>query len=140
MKKNIKIRSADKWFSLCIRQRANWKCQRCGKYYPDGKRMALHCSHFHGRAKYGTRFDPLNCEALCYGCHMYLTAHPHIHNAEKIQRIGGGNFDRLLIRANSTNLGRLAKRSERDISKHYKKQYEKMVETGSNEFEEFKLT
>src|SRR5690349_13419351 len=66
----------DYWFSLCVRQRANWHCECCGNYYEPwiGKNgepanPGLHCSHYIGRANYATRFEPLNVFAHCYGCH-----------------------------------------------------------------------
>lgn len=127
----IKRRAADKHFSNCVRCRANWACERCGKYYPEGMRMALHCSHFFGRGKWSTRFDPKNCEALCYGCHMYVTAHPEEHRQEKISRIGQEEFDKLSIKAYSSILGKKARKSERQISKHYLAEF-KLLERKRN--------
>ena len=141
----VKLKQADIWFSKCIRERSNWTCERCGKYYPTKETRGLECSHFHSRAKWGVRFDPINCEALCTGCHMYLGGNPYIHNEERLIRNGQEALDRLLIRANSQNLGRLAKRAESDIAKHYKQQFSIMQskriegEIGRIEFEEFKL-
>lgn len=103
--------------------------------------MALHCSHFHGRAKWGTRFDPFNCEALCYGCHSYLGGQPDIHQQEKITRVGQDEYNRLLIRANSPKFGRDAKRQEGFIKDHYRKQHKIMEQkrkeghTGRLDFE-----
>jgi hypothetical protein len=31
--------------------------------------QGLHNSHYWGRARESTRFEPDNCIALCYGCH-----------------------------------------------------------------------
>ena len=75
---NIKIDKADKAFSTYIRTRDNWTCQRCMKRY-DPPTSALHCSHFMGRGKEATRFDELNADAICYGCHRYFTAQPAEH-------------------------------------------------------------
>ena len=58
----------DAIFSLFIRTRDNWTCQRCGKKYTPPTR-ALQCSHFWKRGDMGTRFSEDNCVALCYGCH-----------------------------------------------------------------------
>lgn len=90
--------------------------------------MALHCSHFHGRGKWGTRFDPLNCEALCYGCHMYLTSQPEIHRTEKLARIGEESFNKIMIRSYSTVYGRSARRAEKEISDHYRKEHKRILE------------
>lgn len=64
----IKRTPADDAFSKCIRERANWICERCGKKHEKSS-QGLHCSHHHSRGKWGIRFEPINAEALCYGCH-----------------------------------------------------------------------
>lgn len=61
--------------------------------------MALHCSHYWGRGNRGTRFDPDNAAALCYGCHRYFTANPQAHGEWFIKRLGDKKFDALGIRA-----------------------------------------
>ncbi len=66
--RKIKITQLDSLFSKKIRQRDNWTCVRCGVSYAPPT-SALHCSHFWGRALKSTRYDPRNCDALCYGCH-----------------------------------------------------------------------
>jgi len=53
----IKIRKADSLFSNYIRRRADWKCEACGKDYLTNK-QGLHCSHYWGRGRENTRFDP----------------------------------------------------------------------------------
>ena len=40
----IKITPADTAFSKCVKERADWKCERCGTQYQEGDR-GLHCSH-----------------------------------------------------------------------------------------------
>jgi len=96
--RSVKIDSADKYFSLYIRYRDNWTCQRCGtKYEPVTN--ALHNSHFWGRARESTRFDPLNASAHCHGCHSFFTANPELHRQWKLNRIGQAEYDRLMIRA-----------------------------------------
>lgn len=125
MTRTIKISPADKWFSLYIRARDGWTCQRCYTYYPDGKRQGLHCSHFHGRAKYATRYDEQNCEALCYGCHSYLTMHPAEHEARKRRLLLSADYDRLLIRAQDTKRGRENKRNLAQIAAYYRERVSK---------------
>ena len=56
------VRSADSRFSKFIINRDK-KCLRCGST------QMLTCSHFHGRANYATRFEPLNCVTFCISCH-----------------------------------------------------------------------
>lgn len=124
----IKIKAADKWFSLCIRERANWACERCGTKCPDDRRMGLHCSHYHGRGKWSTRFDPDNCRALCYGCHSYVGGNPTIHRREMIEHIGAGLYNLLLEKSNDNRLGRIAKRAEKEIAAHYRAEHKRMLE------------
>lgn len=96
----VKIDAADKAFSLWIRTRDHWTCQRCGtKYTPPT--MALHCSHFMGRGKEGTRFEPLNADALCYGCHQYFTSHPAEHYIWQVERKGQKVIDQLILQSNT---------------------------------------
>ena len=95
----VKIRASDRLFSLYIRTRDNWTCQRCGAYHAPPTK-ALHCSHFKGRVKESTRFDPENCDALCYGCHQHFTSYPDEHYAWQVKRKGQAAVDALVLRAN----------------------------------------
>lgn len=99
----MKIYPADRIFSEYIRLRDNWTCKRCLKKYDPNitsHRRALHCSHFKGRGKWGTRFEPLNCDALCYGCHRYFTAQPDEHQKWQIEQKGQDIVDKLTLQAN----------------------------------------
>ena len=119
----------DKVFSDAVRTRDKWTCQRCSKFYPEGRRQGLHCSHFYGRAKYSTRFDFDNAEALCYGCHQYLGSHPEEHRKHKMIKIGKSTFQKLTLRSNN-------RASKKDLLSnwHYKylkdklRKYEKEVD------------
>jgi len=96
----VKIDAADRYMSLFVRWRDDWKCQRCGRQYQPGD-SGLQNSHFHGRGKEATRFDPQNCTALCTGCHMHFTAQPAEHHAWQLARMGKKQYDALMVRANS---------------------------------------
>ena len=65
----IKLHPADSLFSNLIRERDGWRCQRCGGQHTPPTR-GLHCSHYFGRGNKTTRFDPRNCVALCFACHL----------------------------------------------------------------------
>jgi len=95
----VKIDVADKRFSLYIRTRDNWTCQRCGTTYAPPTN-ALHCSHFQGRSKENTRYEPLNADALCYGCHQYFTSHPAEHYAWQVERKGQETVDKITLMSN----------------------------------------
>lgn len=96
----VKIDAADRAFSQYIRTRDKWTCQRCNTYYKPPT-MALHCSHFQGRGKEATRFDPSNADALCYGCHQYFTSHPAEHYNWQVERKGQAVIDELVMRSNT---------------------------------------
>ncbi len=66
----------DDLFSKLVRERANWCCEKCGKYHPEGTRRSLHCSHFFSRRKRSTRWDPRNAAAHCFKCHQELGENP----------------------------------------------------------------
>lgn len=120
----IKRTPADVAFSLCVRERAGWKCQRCGGEHFKGG-VGLHCSHHHRRGQWAVRFDPLNAEALCYGCHSYI----------------GGTRDRmdevlteaeqalLRERKEDAGLARMYRRTQGkgEIAKHYRDEYQRML-------------
>lgn len=93
---SLLITPADKLFSLCVRERAAWTCERCGTYYPEGKRMGLHCSHFMSRGNWSTRFHPLNAFAHCYGCHQYLSSRPSLFSDWVVERLGITAVDGLI--------------------------------------------
>jgi len=94
----LKISKADKLFSLYIRHRAQFTCERCLTYYQPPT-SALHCSHFHGRSKKSVRWDKDNAAAICYGCHRYLGSHPVEHAQFFLKRLGRAKFDALNLRA-----------------------------------------
>ena len=124
----IKRTPADKAFSDCIRSAAEWRCERCHTYYEEGRRMGLHCSHYHGRGKWGIRFCVENAEALCYGCHQYLGANPNLHSDHKLEMLGEGAIDLLREKSNDTSLGRAAKREVKDIAKHYRSEFKRIYD------------
>lgn len=122
----IKRTPADDAFSKCIRERANWTCERCGTYFPEGSRGGLDCSHHYGRRHWSTRFDPLNAEALCYGCHShYGGTHDRINAV-----LTEAQHEILREKLNDTNLGKLVRRTKGvgEIAKHYREELKRMQE------------
>jgi 5-methylcytosine-specific restriction endonuclease McrA len=98
----MKIKPADKYFSLFIRKRDGWTCQRCGTTY-EPPTTALHCSHYFGRTRKSVRYDEENCDALCYGCHRFWEKEDREgYRAFKIKQLGERRFNALQVRANST--------------------------------------
>ncbi len=134
----VKITPADRWFSMCVRTRADNRCERCGGMPSPG---GLHCSHFHGRGKWSVRFDPENGTALCYGCHAYFGSHPVLHSQWQAENMGLYRFESLQERANDLTRARVARREAKAIAAHYRCQFNIMLEkrsqgeTGRIEFE-----
>ncbi len=95
----IRINPLDQLFSQVIRTRDNWTCQRCGRYFPEGSRQGLDCSHFFGRANRGTRWDEENACAHCRGCHAYFTANPILFTEWVQSRLGPERYQLLSVRA-----------------------------------------
>ena len=96
----IRIDKADSLFSKWIRTRDGWTCQRCLTKYPVGS-QGLHNSHFYGRGHENTRFEPDNCQALCFGCHQYLGSNPNDHRDFMLKKLGQKRFDTLQLQANT---------------------------------------
>lgn len=101
----IVIDKADAIFSKYIRLR-DGKCMRCQRRgYPDKDGLpigSLQNSHYFGRAKESTRFEPSNCDALCYGCHEYWgSTHREDYRQFKIRQLGERGFQLLTLQANS---------------------------------------
>ena len=127
----VKIRTSDQIFSRCVRERSGWKCERCGAQHEEGS-QGLHCSHFHGRGKWGVRFNPLNTSSHCMGCHLYFGANPSEHAKWMEEKLGPGMLQILQEMANDTTLGRLAKRSEKEIRAHYRAELARMKQLRAN--------
>jgi len=90
----LRIDKADQVFSKYVRELADNRCVRCGSA------TGLQASHYFGRAKEGTRFDPENVDCLCYGCHQYWgSTDREDYRAYKIKQLGENGFKLLTARA-----------------------------------------
>lgn len=100
---NIKIDKADKVFSQWIRLRDR-ECRRCHspvKINEKGLPVSHQASHFKGRRKEATRFEPLNVDTLCGGCHAYFTENPAEHEAWQVQMKGQKIVDQIILLSNT---------------------------------------
>lgn len=89
----VKRDPCDIKFSELIRER-DGKCVFCGRV---GR---LECSHFWGRGMKATRFDPLNCDALCFTCHAENEGNKQgFYRSWKISQLGQERYDVLARRA-----------------------------------------
>ena len=116
----IKRTPADIAFSNCIREAANWSCERCGTYYPEGHRNGIECSHHHSRGNWGIRFDPLNAECLCTGCH-FLVGGTEQRRKEVLTE---DEQEILFEKMRDTQLGKESRKTKGkgEIAKHYREQ------------------
>ena len=132
----MKIKAADTWFSKCIRQRDGWTCQKCGKQYEWDKGRGLDCSHHMGRTRKSTRWDKLNASALCMGCHRWFHSFP-IEGAKWVEELLGTQLYQVL-QEKANNIGqKVTKSEEKEIAKHYKKEFERMVEEDDSDFQSY---
>jgi hypothetical protein len=97
--KAIKITRLDAYFSLFIRLRDGFTCQRCGRTFEEGS-QGLHNSHYIGRANKRMRFDEQNCDALCFGCHQIMETHKGtLYREWKLEQLGEEVYDALVARS-----------------------------------------
>jgi hypothetical protein len=135
----IKVSVADSAFSKCVRERANWSCEKCGKGFPEGSRQGLHCSHYFGRRNASTRHEPINGFALCVGCHGYLGEHPHEHCEWVKSRLGPIAYN-VLVEKRQQILRKSERATDRELAKHFRGELARMQklraqgETGRIEF------
>lgn len=97
------IDPADAAFSRWIRLRDR-KCKRCGspvKLNEKGLPVSHQASHFQGRGKESTRFEPFNVDTLCGGCHQYFTAHPGEHYQWQVAQKGLQMVEKLILQSNT---------------------------------------
>ena len=96
------IDPADRYFSLYVRTRDSWQCQRCKRIYPQND-PRLQCSHYFGRRMESVRFDPENCDSLCFPCHRYWEKEDReAYRGFKVRQLGQKGFDALNLRAHLT--------------------------------------
>ena len=102
----IRIKPADKLFSNYIREKADWKCQKCGKLCRlNGEWIArLEASHYFSRSHGGTRYDEQNVYSLCGSCHKRMGGYTPSENREYdlwVKEMLGTDYTKLKIRAKS---------------------------------------
>lgn len=100
----MKIDPADKVFSQYVRLR-DMRCMRCGspvQLNDQGLPVTHQNSHYFGRTREGTRFEPDNCDTLCHGCHRYWEKEDREgYRQFKVNQLGQQRYDTLTIQAQS---------------------------------------
>ena len=90
----VKFRAADKNFSRYIRRRE--ACEICGRMD-----IKLEASHYFGRAKESTRFDPRNVKCLCFTCHKKTHENKRYFTDFMLKELGQDGLDKLELDSNS---------------------------------------
>ncbi len=122
----LKRTKHDKIISDLIRERAEWCCERCDTYFPEGHgRQGLHASHYYGRGRISTRFLPDNLNSLCMGCHLHMSGNRDEYTAFKVKELGQSRFDDLVLRGNAVM--KYTKSDKEELYIHYKAQYKYML-------------
>ena len=119
----MKISAADKYFSLCIREANNYTCEMCGKM---GR---MECSHVYSRRHRTIRWDVMNANCLCNGCHRKWHESPLKSFSWFEGEFGIGRVE--LLREKMNNKVKVSKLEEKEIARHYREQL-KIVESGGD--------
>lgn len=136
----MKISQADTWFSKCVRERANWTCEKCGKQYEEGS-TGIHCSHIFSRRHRTIRWCGDNAQALCFSCHQWFGGNPADSAVWLDELLGEGHIE--LLREKRDSMVKVSKLEEKEIAKHYREEHKRMKEgrlngaTGRLEFESY---
>lgn len=125
----IKRTPADDYFSKCVRERVNYRCERCGKQY-DKSSTGLHCSHNYSRRHRTIRWCKENALALCFSCHSWYEGNPPESGRWLVEKIGETNHE--ILREKMRSNIKVSKQEENDIAKHYKNELEKMQQRRLN--------
>lgn len=111
---------ADKWFSKYIRARDYGQ----GCYTCDSPKGYMQCGHLITRAKYSTRWDPLNAKAQCAGCNK-LHEYQHEHfNSKWIQEYGEAAYHELVRKSNTVT--KFTTQEIQEIGDHFKELAEEL--------------
>lgn len=101
---NIKIDQADKIFSQYIRLRDKYcvNCKSAVQFNEKSLPISHQNSHFWSRKNEGTRFDPLNCDTLCFNCHhRWGGDYRDEYSTFKRKQLGEKEYKKLDIRAHT---------------------------------------
>lgn len=104
----ITIDKADAVFSQFIRLRDK-RCRRCGswvRFNEKGLPVSHTNSHYYTRGKETTRFEPNNCDTLCFPCHrLWGGDHRADYTAFKKKQLGEDAFKRMDVQAHMSVSG-----------------------------------
>jgi len=120
----IKRDKRDAIFSHCIRERSNWTCEKCGRYFPEGSRQGLHASHLWGRRHRAVRWDPYNVFAHCFSCHQLLGESPVEFAKWAKDKLGEGMMH--ILRDKARGVAKFTKTDLEECYQHYQQEFARM--------------
>jgi len=82
------------------------------------------------RGNWGTRFDPDNVAALCYGCHSYLDSRPYEKADWFEKHLGVGLAQIVREKAKQPAYG--IKKFKAEIAKHYREELKRLQSLRAN--------
>jgi hypothetical protein len=116
--KNIKVKTLDRYWSIAVKTRDNWKCVYCG----NNKRDELEAHHIRARKHSEVKFDLDDGITLCKpykGCSGHYKAHHSYEMKEWIKDyIGRKKYDELDRR--SYQIKKWTPLEKRDLLKYFK--------------------
>lgn len=115
----------DEVFSKLVRERVNWTCEHSGRYFPEGERMGLHCSHLFSRRHLATRWHPDNAFAHSYRSHQELGGNPVLFERWARDQLGEGLLQ--ILEDRYIGVAKYTTRELEDMLDHYNKEYARML-------------
>ena len=110
MKRDI----ADEAFSNCVRAAHEHTCEMCGK---QGR---MECSHVFSRRHMSVRYDKLNANCLCNGCHRKWHESPLGAADWFVANFGQARW--VLLSEKKLQIAKGIKAQKKDIARHYREQ------------------
>lgn len=124
----IQRRADDIAFSFCVKERAHWRCERCGKQFDPSSAAGLDCSHYFGRRGAAIRHHPWNAFAHCRGCHQHLGSNPEFFREHYLEVFGEEKLNAVRELRDNVALGRWVNRNRKVITAHLRQQHEILKE------------
>lgn len=129
----MRVSKADEYFSKCVRESHNHTCEKCGK---QGR---METSHVFSRRHRTIRWDALNANCLCHGCHRKWHESPLESYKWFCSEFGEWRYE--VLKEKRDSKVKVTKLEEKDIAAHYRKQLKIMEDkrldgdTGRLDFE-----
>lgn len=86
----------DRLFSLAVRTRDNYTCQKCGKQHKH-----VQCAHIFSRSNLSVRWEMRNAITMCYFCHLQWAHRQPVEYTEWIKNYLGADYEKLQELANT---------------------------------------